>query len=79
MQQDESKRVFRNHPSVIVSYLLTAAIVMIVLVFLSLREYAWDNKFETIIIVALVMLARWVGPTSSGRGRSTCSRTARSM
>ena len=57
MQQDESKRVFRNHPSVIVSYLLTAAIVMIVLVFLSLREYAWDNKFETIIIVALVMLA----------------------
>ena len=57
MQPDESGRVFRNHPSVIVSYLLSAAIVMVVLVFLSLREYAWDNKFETIAIVALVMLA----------------------
>ena len=57
MQPDESGRVFRNHPSVIASYLLSAAIVMVVLVFLSLREYAWDNKFETIAIVALVMLA----------------------
>lgn len=57
MQPDENGRVFRNHPSVIASYLLSAAIVMAVLVFLSLREYAWDNKFETIAIVALVMLA----------------------
>ena len=57
MQPVDNERIFRNHPSVIASYMVSMAIVLVVLIMLSLREYAWDNKTETLLIVAVLMAA----------------------
>ncbi len=57
MIPDESKRTFRNHPSVIASYMLSTAVVMVVFVILGLRDYAIDHLMEAAVIVLLIVLA----------------------
>ena len=57
MIPDESKRTFRNHPSVIASYMLSTAVVIVVFVLLGLRDYAYDHLMEAAAIILIIVLA----------------------
>ena len=56
MHQDESNRTFRNHPSVIVGYMLSTIIVLGVILFSLMRDEISGNVTETLFVFAALMV-----------------------
>ena len=56
MQQDESNRTFRNHPSVIAGHMLSMVIVLFVFSFAILRDDLMANITEALAVFAVLMV-----------------------
>ncbi len=55
MQQDESSRIFRNHPSVIVGHILTMVVILAVIMFSLMKDELAEYVIETLSVFAVLV------------------------